>query len=142
MLDTATMKAIGTMLARQARSRAAESDVESNEVIDLAPLLREWKPGRHQAGDVVTQGGFPWRCVQSHDSTANPDWTPQATPALWANYHGTDAEHALPWVQPTGAHDMYLTGEYMVFTDGLVYHCIMNTNFSPTEYAQAWEVMN
>ena len=40
---------------------------------------------------------------------------------------------------PTGAHDMYKTGEYMIWTDGNTYKCIQDTNFSPEEYAQAWE---
>ena len=29
--------------------------------------------------------------------------------------------------------------EYMIWTDGKVYECKRDTNFSPTEYAQAWE---
>ena len=46
---------------------------------------------------------------------------------------------ARPWVAPQGAHDMYRAGEYMVFTDGKVYRCLSDTNFSPTDYPQAWE---
>lgn len=34
---------------------------------------------------------------------------------------------------------MYKTGEYMIWTDGNTYKCIQDTNFSPEEYAQAWE---
>lgn len=40
----------------------------------------------------------------------------------------------------TRAHDMYKSGEYMIWTDGNTYRCKQDTNFSPTEYAQAWEV--
>ena len=40
----------------------------------------------------------------------------------------------------TGAHDMYKSVEYMIWTDNQVYKCTQDTNFSPTEYAQAWEV--
>ena len=39
----------------------------------------------------------------------------------------------------TGAHDMYKAGEYMIWTDNKVYMCKQDTNFSPVEYAQAWE---
>ena len=49
-------------------------------------------------------------------------------------------ETARPFVPVQGAHDMYRTGEYMIFTDGKVYRCKQDTNFSPTDYAQAWEV--
>lgn len=45
MLETKTMRAIGGLLARQARARAREADVQSNEVIDLGPLLDAWKAG-------------------------------------------------------------------------------------------------
>lgn len=37
MLDIKTMRAIGRLLARQARARAVEPDVMNNEIIDLAP---------------------------------------------------------------------------------------------------------
>lgn len=30
----------------------------------------------------------------------------------------------------------------MVWTDGTVKKCLRDTNFSPTEYAQAWEIYN
>ena len=40
----------------------------------------------------------------------------------------------------TGAHDMYKSGEYMIWTDNQVYKCTQDTNFSPDEYPQAWEV--
>ena len=39
----------------------------------------------------------------------------------------------------TGAHDIYKAGEYMIWTDGSVKKCVQDTNFSPTEYPQAWE---
>lgn len=39
----------------------------------------------------------------------------------------------------TRAHDMYKSGEYMIWTDGNTYRCKQDTNFSPEEYPQAWE---
>lgn len=41
-----------------------------------------------------------------------------------------------------GTTDMYLTGEYMVYTDGQMYKCLSNTSYSPEEYAQAWQIVN
>ena len=58
---------------------------------------------------------------------------------MWGAYHATDAEHALPWTKPTGAHDMYQMGEFMIWTDNNVYECIQATDHSPEEYAQAWK---
>ena len=47
---------------------------------------------------------------------------------------------ARSWEAPTGAHDMYKAGEYMIWADGLTYLCKQDTNFSPEEYLQAREV--
>ena len=47
--------------------------------------------------------------------------------------------YALPWEQPTGTHDMYKAGEYMIWTGGTVKKCVQDTNFSPDEYPGAWE---
>lgn len=110
--------------------------------ISCMAMAREWMPGNYAVGDVRRYNGNLYRCAQAHDSGPNPAWTPEAAPALWAAYHGTTAETALPWAQPTGAHDMYKSGEYMIWTDGKIYRCKMDTVYTPVEYAQAWEVQN
>ena len=46
----------------------------------------------------------------------------------------------MPFVQPTGAHDMYRTGEYMEL-NGDVYRCVSDTAYGPSEYAAAWELV-
>lgn len=107
---------------------------------DAVELLRIWHPEPFAVGDVRMYAGIPYRCVQAHDATGNPDWTPDTVPALWMQYHGTSAETARAWVSPTGAHDMYHVGEYMIWTDGKVYKCLSDTAYSPVEYAQAWGV--
>jgi hypothetical protein len=53
-------------------------------------------------------------------------------------YHGSSKATARPWVTPTGAHDVYKVGEWMIWTDGLAYQCLSDTNFSPAEYSAAW----
>lgn len=113
MFDQKKMKAMGMMIARNARSRAQEEGTAANEVIDLAPLLKAWKPGEKTVGLVETYDGYPYRVVQAHDSTENESWNPKDAPSLYAPYHGTDIAHALEYVQPTGVHDAYMTGEYM-----------------------------
>ena len=127
---------------RAAMDAAVEAAREDTAVINrMAALARLWMPGTYAVGDVRVYGGVPYRCVQPHDSSANPGWTPDATPALWMQYHGTTPETARPWVAPAGAHDVYRAGEYMIYTDGQMYKCLQNTNFSPVEYARAWEVI-
>lgn len=144
MLNAETMRAIGKLIAKQAREKAMNPEIQSNEVIDLGPLLIEWsqgtiqKPITYKVGDVRYYNGMPWKCVQSHTHHGQPNWQPGKV-SMWAPYHGTDAQHALPWAKPTGAHDMYQIGQFMIWTDGEIYECIQATNFSPEEYSQAWK---
>ncbi len=137
--DLNAMRAIGKLLARTARKEARTA--AANEVIDLAPLLKLWQEGTHAVGDVVTYAGAPYKCAQAHDSTGNPDWTPDKVPALWAPCHATDRAHALPWQAPTGAQDAYQTGEWMLWTDGFAYRCTRDaTVWGPDTLPGAWEV--
>ena len=95
----------------------------------------------YSVGDVRLHPttGTPKECITAYDGSTQPDWTID-TPTLWKPWHSKKKEYALPWEAPTGAHDMYKAGEYMIWADGQVYKCTQDTNFSPTEYAQAWEV--
>lgn len=111
----------------------------TEEVNAYTAAVREWKEGAYVVGDVRMYQGAPYKCVQAHDSTGNPLWSPEHAPALWMQYHGTSRETARAWVSPSGAHDMYKAGEWMLWTDGAAYECLMDTAYSPTEYAQAWK---
>lgn len=111
---------------------------DTKEINEYAELLRKWIPGNYVVGDVRVYEGIPYKCIQAHNSTGNETWNPSVA-SLWIQYHGTSIESARPWVAPTGAHDMYLAGEYMIWTDGSTYKCLSNTNFSPADYAAAWE---
>lgn len=95
---------------------------------------------QHEVGEVAThpETGYPKECIMSYDGTVQQDWTID-TPTLWKPWHSRKPEYALPYEAPTGAHDMYKTGEYMIWTDGYTYGCLQDTNFSPDEYPQAWK---
>jgi len=97
----------------------------------------------YSVGDVRLHPttGTPKECITAYDGSVQPDWTID-TPTLWKPWHSRKKEYALPWEAPTGAHDIYKSGEYMIWTDGSVYKCIQDTNFSPIEYTQAWEIYN
>lgn len=109
--------------------------------IQCMALFDTWTKDNYKVGDVRTDPdtGYPYECITQHDSISNPDWTIKNR-TLWAPWHSKTAESALPYEAPTGAHDMYKNGEYMIFTDKKIYKCIQDTNYSPTDYAQAWEV--
>lgn len=56
-----------------------------------------------------------------------------------ASFFRWGKEYALPWEAPTGAHDMYKAGEYMIWTGGVIKKALRDTNFSPDEYPADWE---
>ena len=97
----------------------------------------------HDVGEVALhpETGYPRECILAYDGTVQQDWTID-TATLWKSWHSRKPEYALPWEAPTGAHDMYKEGEYMIWTDGTVKKCVQDTNFSPDEYSQAWEIYN
>ena len=109
--------------------------------IKVSALYPDWESGNHAVGDIYNAAGQTWECYQAYDNAIYPDIHP-GQPA-WYTFnrplHGKTPETARPWVTPTGAHDIYKSGEYMIFTDGKLYECKQDTNFSPAEYAGAWE---
>lgn len=108
--------------------------------IQCTALFDVWVRGDYKVGDVRTkpETGYPYECIQAHDSTVNTDWDISVR-TLWKPWHSTSPDYALPYEAPTGAHDMYKAGEYMIYTDKIIYECIKDTNFSPTDYPQAWK---
>ena len=105
-------------------------------------LYADWAPGSYAVGDIRNANGQTWECFQAHDNDTYPDINPDnaAWYTFWRPLHGKSPETARPFVPVQGAHDMYRAGEYMIYTDGKTYRCKSDTNFSPEEYAPAWEV--
>lgn len=132
----AKLRAIRAAMDGGVTLAATQGAAEINTVVEM---IRPWKVGAYAVGDVRAYASVPYKCVQAHDSTENTSWTPDATPALWMQYHGTSKETARAWVAPTGAQDIYKQGEWMIYTDGKYYECLTDTNFSPTDLASAWK---
>ena len=111
----------------------------ANIVISTKEFILDWVADSYEVGDVRRDAnGYPKRCITLHNSITSPAHTIDVA-SLWAPYHGTTPETALPWIAPTGAHDMYKVNEYMIFTDTFTYKCLSDTNYSPSEYAAAWQ---
>lgn len=129
---------------RYARTKLIEEVAkmdDKTEGIACKGLIQVYDQNRaYSVGDVRLHPttGTPKECMTAYDGTSQPDWTID-TPTLWKPWHSKKKEYALPWEVPTGSHDMYKTGEYMIWADGTVYLCKKDTNYSPEEYPQAWE---
>ena len=97
--------------------------------VELFPM---WELVSYSVGDRVQYNGTLYKCIQAH--TAQSDWTPDATPALWTV---VTIEEWPEWVQPTGAHDAYNTGDKVSY-NGKHYVCTIDANtYAPDVYG--WE---
>ena len=132
--------ALQEMQTQAVLAQIAESEDKTLGIQCMALFSVYVQGKQHEVGEIAThpETGYPYECMTAYDGTVQQDWTIDNR-ALWKPWHSRKAEYALPWEAPTGAHDMYKTGEYMIWTDGTVKKCIQDTNFSPVEYAQAWE---
>ena len=114
----------------------------ADEVIANRVMCKAWAEGKHTAGEVYEADGQIWQCIQDYDNAVYPDIIPGG--AAWGTfhkpYHGTTTETAMPWVAPTGAHDIYKDGEYMIWADGTVQRCVRDTAYGPDSDFDAWEV--
>lgn len=118
-------------------------ELTSNDKLRISGVYETWTPGAYEVGDVRNYSGQTWECFQAHDNATYSDITPDnaAWFTFWRPLHGKTVATARPFVPVQGAHDMYRTGEYMVYTDGKIYKCKQDTNFSPDDYKDAWEVV-
>lgn len=118
-----------------------ETTEDKTLAIACMAFFEPWTKGKYEVGDVRTDPatGYPYECITAHDSSVNTTWDISVR-TLWKPYHSTKKEYALPWEAPTGAHDIYKAGEYMVFADDEIYSCLQDTNFSPTDYPSAWKL--
>lgn len=124
---------------------AQVADMDDDQIIQCSGLADDWAPGDHKQGEVYNANDQTWECYQDYNNDVytdvrpgNPSWYTFNRPL-----HGKSPETARPWVKPQhGTTDIYHIGECMVYTDGKVYECQCDTNFSPDEYAADWKVIN
>lgn len=91
----------------------------------------------YQIGDKVTYQGKTWECT-----TANCVWAPGVYGWKEGGKSGggdEPAEEFPEWVQPTGQHDAYMTGDKVTF-NGKHYESVIDYNtWSPEAYPQGWK---
>lgn len=98
--------------------RLAISDAEALNNIDFYPAW-ESVVGIELSQDDIAKGydryryeGRLYRLIQAH--TPQADWTPDQTPALWAEI---SLEEWPLWRQPFGAHDAYQKGDKVTWNE-------------------------
>ena len=124
-MDDKTLNALSSAIFVSRCTLAGEAVDTDDKRLRASGLYPDWVAGHHAKGDIYNADGQTWECYQEYDNATYPDIRP--------------GEAARPFVPVQGSHDMYRAGEYMVWTDGTIYRCKTDTNFSPADYAQAWE---
>lgn len=87
----------------------ASASLDDGTALNAIELFAKWEVGHeYQTGDRVQYEGHLYKCIQSHTSQA--DWIPSTAVSLWVEVADPSVEFP-EWVQPTGAHDAYMTGD-------------------------------
>ena len=121
-------------IAYRAKIETAASTMTDNNALEAVELFPAWTAGRAYAvGDRVRYDSTLYKCVQAHTSQA--DWVPDATPALWV---AVSLDEYPEWVQPTGAHDAYNTGDKVSYNGKHYISTIDANTYAPDVYG--WEV--
>lgn len=113
----------------------ASTSLDDADALNAVELFPAWAVGTAYAVEERVQyEGTLYRVVQAH--TAQADWTPDATPALFVV---VSLDEWPEWVQPTGSHDAYNTGDKVTF-EGKHYVSLIDGNvYSPAVYPQGWQ---
>lgn len=122
-------------IAYRAKIETAASAMTDDNALEAVELFPAWQDGKaYSIDDRVRYDGKLYKCVQAH--TAQADWTPDATPALWV---AVSLDEYPEWVQPTGAHDAYNTGDKVSYNGKHYISTIDANTYAPDVYG--WEVV-
>lgn len=132
--------ASGLVIVRQSHTRTehAPADVPALfSVYRAGGGTQDWIANEPvQVGTIRTYGGKTYRCVQAH--TTQTDWTPDKTPALWAEYN----PNPQPGEWAVGV--AYKVGD-MVTYQSKQYRCLQahtsQAGWTPTAVPALWQVV-
>lgn len=108
-------------------------DTDALEAIQLFPT---WSAeAAYSIGDKVRYENELYKCLQNHSAQEN--WTPIATPSLWAKVLIPDENIIPEWEQPDST-NAYMIGDKVSY-NGKNYESTINNNiWSPEAYPAGW----
>lgn len=141
-----THRNMGVADAEKLRAKAVAKEITDTEIIDNEQAVPDYNPKgdytspKVELGTPVKHDGQVYALIQHHNAANYTDIAPgtESGATFWRIKHTTNPKKAKPWVQPT-ATNMYLKGECMIWTDGVVKRALRDTTYSPDEYAPDWE---
>ena len=120
------------------------ASLTDEQAMEVAAIYDPWEVGKsYTVGNIVAYGenGVEdpqlYKVVQTH--TSQVDWTPDTAVSLFTAIGLDDSGYPI-WVQPTGAHDAYNTGDIVNY-NGVLYESLIDGNvYSPDAYPAGWKV--
>ena len=110
---------------------AAAQSLPDDTALEVITLHHEWKAGtEYTVGFKAQHGGVLYRCLIEH--TAQGEWTPDASPSLWAKVLVEDGK-ILPWEQPDST-NAYMTGDKVSHNDKIWISNVDNNVWEPGVY--------
>lgn len=108
------------------------------EAYTMRYLYPEWDSESHEyeAGDRFMYNDKFYKVLQAHTSQA--DWLPTTATSLYVEIPDPANEYP-DFVQPTGAHDAYNTGDKITFEGEKYISLIDNNVYSPIAYPDGWK---
>ncbi|HZK01172.1 MAG TPA: carbohydrate-binding protein, partial [Tissierellaceae bacterium] len=99
-------------------------ELSEEELLGMIDLYESYQVDKsYKVDDIFKYEGKLYKVIQEH--TSQDDWIPSELPALYLNMM---PENVIPeWVQPTGSHDAYNTGDKVIF-EGDVYESLIDNN--------------
>lgn len=139
----AEAKERGRRDALDLRSRA--NGMDGTAIIEEERKIPVFEPDKDYsswpAGSPVRDGEQVFKLLQPHNAANYPGSTPSNTPALWSICHTKDPVKAKPYLAPNGTSGMYMMDECCTEND-IIYKSVVDNNvYSPTDYADNWELV-
>lgn len=121
------------------------ASLTDEQAMEVVAVYDPWQIGKpYSVGDFLTYGengvGDPQLYKVNLAHTSQADWKPDTTPNLYTAIGLDDSGYPV-WVQPTGAHDSYNTGDIVNY-NGTLYESLIDGNaYSPEAYPAGWKVV-
>lgn len=99
--------------------------VDDQTALRMTEFYPEWSAGQaYTEGYKVQYGGVLYRCLTTH--TSQTDWTPNASPSLWAKILISDENIIPEWEQPDSTNP-YMIGD-KVTHNGKTWESLVDNN--------------
>lgn len=119
-----------------------ETKLTEDELVENVEIFPQWKPNMDMVeGKHYQDNGILYKVIQGH--TSQSDWTPEDTPALFQRISKVEEaeDEYKPFIQPTGGHDAYMTGDKVLYNEKKYVSKIDNNVWTPDEYPAGWELV-